>query len=177
MVWLPSLNPRLALLTSIPPILADVPATPLLSNPTTLAAAPEGEYLALAGRDTPMLLRLAGGPAAAVMLPLDDLFGERVTIAVGLWRAAQKTGTPTVDAPTTAQLRRRKLILRALDAHLAGYAYREIAVGLFGRKRVPSASEWRVHHLRSRMIRLVQDGLARMRGGYLRLLRPERRSR
>lgn len=111
------------------------------------------------------------------MLPLDDLLGERVAIALQLWQAARRGTAPTVDAPTTAQLRRRKLILRALDAHLAGYAYRQVAVGLFGRKRVPSASEWRVHHLRSRIIRLVQDGLARMRGGYLRLLRPERRDR
>lgn len=177
MVWLPSLNPRLALLTSVPPILADAPAMALLSNPTLVATAPEGDYLTPAGRDTPMLLRLEGGPAAAVVLPIDKLFAERVTIALGLWRAAQQGGTPTVDAPTTAQLRRRKLILRALDAHLAEYVYREIAVGLFGRKRVPSASEWHVHNLRSRTIRLVQDGLERMRGGYLRLLRPERRSR
>ena len=122
-----------------------------------------------------MLLQLAGDSAAAVVLPLDDLFPERVAIARRLWQAARRGGAPTVDVPTSAQLRRRKLVLLALDAHLAGYPYREIAVGLFGRKRVPAASEWRVHHLRSRTIRLVQDGLERMRGGYLRLLRPERR--
>ena len=142
-----------------------------------LAAAPEGDYLAHAGRDTPMLLQLANGPAAAVVLPLDDLFPERVAVALRLWQAKRRGAAPTVDSPTASQLRRRRLILRALDAHLAGYPYREIAVGLFGSKRVPAASEWRVHHLRSRTIRLVQDGLERMRGGYLRLLRAERRDR
>ena len=140
-----------------------------------LAAAPEGDYLAHGGRDTPMLLQLAKSPAAAVVLPLDDLFPERVAIARRLWQAARRGSAPTVDSPTADQLRRRKLILRALDAYLAGCPYREVAVGLFGRKRVPAASEWRVHHLRSRTVRLVQDGLERMRGGYLRLLRPERR--
>lgn len=124
------------------------------------------------------MLRLTSeGPPIAALLPFDTLFAERMTIALRLWRAARHGETPTVDAPSADQLRRRKLILRALDAHLAGATYREIAVGLFGRKRVPSGSAWRVHHLRSRTIRLVQDGLERMRGGYLRLLQPDRRDR
>jgi len=124
------------------------------------------------------MLRLAGdGAPAATVLLLDALFPERMAIAVRIWRAMERGATPRVDAPTTAQLRRRKLILRALDGHLEGFAYREVATGLFGRKRAPSANEWRVHHLRSRTIRLVQDGLERMRGGYLNLLRPERRAR
>jgi hypothetical protein len=35
------------------------------------------------------------------------------------------------------------LVLRALDAHLAGETYRTIAQGLFGERRVPSGASWR----------------------------------
>ena len=66
-------------------------------------------------------------------------------------------------------------MLRAVDAHLADASYRESALGLFGGRRVPDGSAWRQHHLRSLTIRLVQDGRALMQGGYLRLLRPDRR--
>lgn len=177
-VWLPRHNPRLALLTNIAPPLADAAAALVLTETVALASAPEGEYLSFIGRDAPTVLHLAGhGPPAAALLPFDPLFPERVAGALRIWRAMERGVSPVVDAPTAAQLRRRKLILRALDGHLAGSAYREIAIGLFGRKRVPSANEWRVHHLRSRTIRLVQDGLERMCGGYLHLLRPERRTR
>lgn len=142
----------------------------------TIASAPEGDYLTLIGRDAPAVLRLGSdGPPTAALLPFDAFFPERMAIALRVWRAMQRGAAPTVDAPTADQLRRRKLILRALDAHLAGATYREIAVGLFGSKPVPSGDDWRTHHLRSRTIRLVQDGLERMRGGYLRLLRPDRR--
>jgi len=165
-------------LTSSSPALGDAPAALSLTEATTIASGLEGDYLALIGRDAPPMLRLrAEGPPTAALLPFDALFPERMVIALRLWRAMQHGAAPTVDAPTAGQLRRRKLILRALDAHLEGATYREIAVGLFGSKRVPCGDGWRTHYLRSRTIRLVRDGLQRMRGGYLRLLRPERRDR
>jgi len=49
-----------------------------------------------------------------------------------------------------------------------------IAEVLFGRKRIPE-SAWKTHELRSRTIRLVQAGIALMRGGYRALLRPPSR--
>ena len=61
--------------------------------------------------------------------------------------------------------------LRALDAHLAGATYREIAEALFGEARVPTGSSWKTHDLRDRTIRLVRTGVRLMRGGYLDLLR------
>ena len=112
----------------------------------------------------------------AVVLPLDALFDERVDAARRVWRAL--AGQHQVPRPTfTAQRRRRlKLLLRALDASLLGIGYREIAQGLFG-DRVPGDASWRTHTLRATTIRLVREGRAMMRGGYLRLLRPERRKR
>jgi hypothetical protein len=69
------------------------------------------------------------------------------------------------------------LALRALDGHLAGATYREIAEVLFGTAHVPTGSSWKTHDLRGRTIRLVRTGLKLMRGGYLDLLRSTRRRR
>ena len=112
----------------------------------------------------------------AVVLPLDALFDERVETARRVWRVL--AGQHQVPRPAfTAQRRRRlKLLLRALDASLLGIGYREIALALFG-DRVPGDASWRTHPLRANTIRLVREGRALMRGGYLRLLRPERRKR
>ena len=77
----------------------------------------------------------------------------------------------------TLQRRQRlKLVLRALDGNLAGADYRDIARAVFG-DHVPDGAEWRTHSLRSATIRLVHEGRALMRGGYLKLLRPDRRER
>ena len=54
--------------------------------------------------------------------------------------------------------------------------YRAIAEGLFGKKRIPDRA-WKTHDLRNRTIRLVQSGLALMRGGYRELLRSKRRDK
>jgi hypothetical protein len=68
------------------------------------------------------------------------------------------------------------LAIRALDGWLEGNRYREIAEGLFGRDRIDGRS-WKSHDLRSRTIRLVQDGISLMRGGYRALLRPPPRKK
>jgi hypothetical protein len=64
--------------------------------------------------------------------------------------------------------------IRALDARSAGGSYRVIAEALFGKKQIPDRA-WKTHDLRNRTIRLVQGGLALMRGGYRKLLRSGRR--
>ncbi|WP_245331653.1 DUF2285 domain-containing protein [Bradyrhizobium sp. NAS80.1] len=64
--------------------------------------------------------------------------------------------------------------LRAVAAYFAGATYRSIAAALFGGKRIPDRA-WKTHDLRSRTIRLVQGGLAFVRGGYRKLLRPGHR--
>ena len=149
-------------------------------RPVTIREAPEGLYadLQALGHGEHALI---SHPAAleapvAVVLPLDALFDERVETARRVWRGL--TGQHQVPRPSfTAQRRRRlKLMLRALDASLVGIGYREIAQGLFG-ERVPDDASWRTHPLRANTIRLVREGHTLMHGGYLRLLRPERRTR
>jgi hypothetical protein len=61
------------------------------------------------------------------------------------------------------------LCLRALDGWQSGNSYRTIAIGLFGARRVPECG-WKTHDLRSRTIRLVQDGRSLMSERYLDLL-------
>ncbi|SFJ92747.1 DUF2285 domain-containing protein [Bradyrhizobium sp. Gha] len=57
---------------------------------------------------------------------------------------------------------------------IAPAAFIVIAEALFGKKRIPDRA-WKTHDLRNQTIRLVQGGLALMRGGYRKLLHPGRK--
>jgi len=166
-------------LTPVDAVLIDGPTLPDATAEATHAAA-EGRYVHLTA--LPPAHQALIAPAAstdgpvALVLPLDDLFEDRVNTARRLWRALVR-GARVKPVGFSAQRRRRlKLVLRALDGHLAGEDYRGIAGGLFG-ARVPGDAVWRTHSLRSFTIRLVREGRALMRGGYLGLLRPNRRTR
>jgi hypothetical protein len=118
-----------------------------------------------------------GGSLFAVELRLDANFDIRLRAAHRFLSAIEgrRLSTPPLALP---RQRRQRFILtiRALDAWLHGHSYREIAEGLFGKEQVMGRS-WRAHDLRSRIIRLVQNGLAMMRGGYRALLRPPLRKK
>jgi hypothetical protein len=142
-------------------------------------AASDGLYLILQNR-TPVVL--IGGatmatPAAAI-IPLDSNFAARADAALRLCQTiAKRSVDRSSDSLTPARRRRLTLVLRALDAYLAGETYRVIAQGLFGERRVPSDASWKTHDLRDRTIRLVRTGLDLMRGGYLKLLSHRRQRR
>jgi hypothetical protein len=143
----------------------------------------EGEYWLLNHVEDRLAAVLVDGARdntpAAVVIPLDASFAARADAAVRLWRIA--TGRPTHGGPdrlTQHQRRRLTLALRALDGHLAGATYREIAQALFGAARIPAGPAWKTHDVRDRTIRLVRTGLDFMRGRHLDLLRyPLRRGR
>ncbi len=63
-------------------------------------------------------------------------------------------------------------MVRALDGHLAGASYREIAEALYA----PGATGhgWKTSSRRGQTIRLVKDGLATMEGDYRKLLHGSR---
>jgi hypothetical protein len=117
------------------------------------------------------------GSLLSVELPLDDNFDLRLKAAHRFYSAIEgrRLGVPPLALPRLRQ-RRLVLILRALDGWLEGNSYREIAEGLFGKERLIGRS-WRDHDLRSQSIRLVQSGVALMRGGYRALLRPPSRKK
>ena len=167
------------MLTGIQPDLFDGP-TLGHAKPAITRAAPEGDYGDLTALVPHQQALITSMPTAqstiAVVVPLDELFEARVEAARRTWRGIVQ-GRPSQPAGFTAQRRRRlRLALRALDAAMLGVGYREIAQGLFG-DRVPTGASWRTHSLRATTIRLVREGRALMRGGYLRLLRPDRRKR
>lgn len=115
------------------------------------------------------------GTTYAAELPLDTDFDVRAHASHRLWRAINGRPPGPPFHQLSAQRRERlALALRALDGHMDGASYRVIAEVLFGRKRIPERA-WKTHELRSRTIRLVQAGLALMRGGYRALLRPSSR--
>ena len=181
LVWLPQLDPATLLL---------IPAPRPFSNSRSLVSltpifrrhASDGEHWVVSDSEGRFALLLMGGveidtPAASVG-PFDANFAARADPALRLWRLL--TGERSIrSADSLTQLQRQQLVfaLRALDAHLAGATYREIAEVLFGEARVPTGSSWKTHDLRGRTIRLVRAGLRLMRGGYLDLLRHTHRRR
>ena len=165
----------MAIFTAMPPDLCVAPAL-ALANPSVLATSAEGSYLdllALPPTRRALLLGEAAAGAVALVLPLDRLFEDRIDTARRLHRLLV-SGRATPSTFTAYRRRRLRLALRALDGTLNGADYRAVAEVLFG-DRVPRGAAWRDDSLRGQIIRLVRYGLDLMQGGYLDLLRPERR--
>ncbi len=156
---------------------AMVPFAELASG--SIRQAPDGWHAVLLVRGVQHHLWLKEAPQVGVSyaakLPLDPDFEIRAHASHRLWRAINGRPPGPPFHQLSAQRRERlALALRALDGHMDGASYRAIAEVLFGRKRIPERA-WKTHELRSRTIRLVQAGLALMRGGYRALLRPPSR--
>jgi hypothetical protein len=119
----------------------------------------------------------AADASQAIELPLDSSFELRAQAAQSLWRAlsGRSPRLPLSGLPSQRH-QRFALVLRALDGRNEGKTYRAIAEGLFDKARIPERA-WKTHDLRNRTIRLVQRGLALMRGGYRELLRPKRKDK
>jgi len=113
----------------------------------------------------------SSGPTTfVVILPLDTLFELRAEAALRFWLAlaGRPPGDRRHDLPPQTR-DRHILILRALDAKLAGASYRVIAEALLG-FHGRSKNDWEVSPLKNKVRRLVADGLFYMRGGYRELL-------
>lgn len=112
----------------------------------------------------------------AALIPLDDDVPLRLA---GLQRLRRRLGGqvagPVPRAWTiTAHLRRRLvLMVRALDGHLVGASYREIALILYGAEAV-SRYPWKTSSVRGQAIRLVKHATVTMKGGYRKLLHGSR---
>lgn len=76
----------------------------------------------------------------------------------------------TIQKPSFASDERLHHALIALDESMKGKTYRQIAIAIFGEKKV--AEEWHGHSqfLRDRTRRLVAKGIELMKGGYRDLL-------
>lgn len=114
---------------------------------------------------------LPGTPLAAI-LDLDAHAAARADAALRLWRLLSGRPAPRTPARKAPGSRSHRLArtLQALDGHLAGATYREIAAAVFGEARLRDADPWRTSSLRGATIGLVESGRALMSGGYRSLL-------
>jgi hypothetical protein len=146
-----------------------------------LRRASDGWHAVLRVRGAEHRLWLMEPPAMSVsyaaVLPLDSDFEVRTHAARRLWRSINGRAPGPAFHELSPQ-RRERLILavRALDGRMDGGTYRGIAEVLFSKRRIPERA-WKTHDLRNRTIRLVQSGLALMRGGYRELLRYRRKQK
>ena len=129
--------------------------------------------------DGPMFLWLKGERPAlpmAALVPLDETVLLRLAGLVRLKRRLDRHSAGPLPSAwqITTRLRTRLLdMIRALDGHLEGASYRELARALYG----PEAVErfpWKTSSIRGQTIRLVADAVAMMDGGYRKLLRASR---
>lgn len=176
--WEPDTDPGTVILTAAPP-LANMPATILSKvDPRATRADPDGTSLILRTSEVTFRLllldeTLQDEPLAAVV-PLDTIGLDRIEALARFWQTLNDR-PPSLDTRLTAQRRRRlRKMLQAVDGHLDGATYRQIANTLHGTSRV-AADPWKTSTLRDSTIGLVKDGRALIKGGYRRLLRHRRR--
>ena len=149
------------------------------SPDVTTIEEPDGRHVVVQDRGGAHRLWLRGlrpGARMAALVPLDH---DVLLRLAGLLRLRRRLdGRPAGPVPRawtiTARLRRRLvLMVRALDGHLAGASYREIAQVLYGPGAI-AGNEWKTSSLRGQTIRLVRDAAVTMEGGYRKLLRGSR---
>lgn len=149
---------------------ADFPAAALAKD------LPDGrhELWSGAGDVQQVLIR---GPAepltpVAVLVPLDEHILIRLEAVRRLWhRLTGRADTTPVLPITTQQRRRLILMLRAIDGWREHATYRELAAVLLDRNaRHQSRHDWLTSPVRAQIIRIVQDAMRRVEGGYRDLL-------
>ena len=101
----------------------------------------------------------------------DEIARPRLEAVAAFNRLAQGRLNAGPSRPEARASPRLSLVLRALDGFLAGASQRQIAMSLFGERRVER--EWRDPggHIRDRVRRAVSRGRHMMTTGYLELLR------
>lgn len=122
------------------------------------------------------LTALFSRQALAALLILDDLLPDRLTALARFWAAIKNRRAPADPRVTPQRQRRARLMLRVVDARVAGASYRQIAAQLFPNLKHDSET-WVENPVRETTVRLARDGLAFVRGGYRKILRLPRRSR
>lgn len=152
-------------------------AQPLSDDPGVLHDGPEGAYAIYRDTWTQLLLLPGADPRGRLVavIPLDPEMPGRLEALTRLWRSLHGRPVPVDTRMTPLQRRRLRLMLQAVDGRTNGASYRDIAIALYGERRV-AAEPWKTSSQRDSVIGLVKGGLAVIGGGYLNLLRHRRRS-
>lgn len=176
--WQPEIDPGTVILTAKTPVMRLDPISLPEIDETATHRDPEGLSLRIGDNAEQVRLLLIDDarpdvPLAA-LVPLDETCLDRIEALTRLSRFLR--GHPLVADPRLTAQRRRRLrrMLQAIDGHIAGATYREIANTIYGTSRV-AADPWKTSALRDSTIALVRDGRAMINGGYRRLLRHPRR--
>lgn len=103
-----------------------------------------------------------------VVIPLDASIPERIEALSRLWRLLHDKPAPDHRLSRDKRNRLRQMA-RASDGRASGASAREIAAGLFGKRRV-GEQDWRTSSLRYTTLRLLRDGDELVAGGYRELL-------
>lgn len=175
-VWSPSNNPALIVLTQRPDFLPQADNS-LADSFIAERDGPEGAYSVLREHDLQILFRPGVSPTdqLAAVIPIDDDILDRIDALTRLSRAWLER-PPLRDTRLTVDQRRRfRLRLRAADGRMNGATYREIAIAIYGAARVET-DPWKTSPLRDAVIGFVEAGMALIGGGYLKLLRHRRRA-
>ena len=178
-LWRPELVPVAVLLAPVPKGFDAARVAVLdVEQPQRTHDGPDGRHILLDDVTGPHQLwcfETDPRQRLGVLIPLDADFRLRLPAVQRLHR--RMIGLSAGPLPrgwrlTAMQRRRFVLMLRALDGHLEGASYREIARVLLDAEaaRWP-ASAWKSSAARSQVIRLVTEGTAIMNGGYRKLLR------
>lgn len=177
-IWRPELVPHSVILAPAPASFEDAYRLVSPDLPGQLIAydGRDGRHVVLQdlqGAHRVWLREVQAGMGMAAIIPLDETVLLRVAGLLRLQRRlAGKTSGPIPRGwDLTARLRQRLvLMVRALDGHQAQASYREIALALYGPAAV-ARYPWKTSSVRGQTIRLVQDAVATMEGGYRSLLR------
>jgi hypothetical protein len=95
---------------------------------------------------------------------------ERVAHASRVLDALSSSGLPNVLLPSTQSIAHLRHYVIALDGHLAGRSYRDIAEVLYGADRIGRYWTDDTRGYKSKVRRAVERGIAMMNGGYRALI-------
>ncbi len=176
--WQPDTDPGTVILTASMP-LAAMAATSLPNlDPKATRTDPGGTSLTLrTGTATLRLLLLdeaSPDTPLAALVPLDATGLDRIEALSRLWRTLNDRPLNSDTRLTEQRRQRLRQMLQAVDGHLGGATYRQIANALYGTSRV-ATHPWKTSALRDSTISLVKDGRALIKGDYRTLLRHRRR--
>lgn len=180
MLWDPALCPAAipALAVRTPPSAGAAPFRPRRAIRTDIVREGSGrEHVRLSRGGDKVQLAVSGAslldaPYLLTELAIPDTIARPRLAAIAAFNRLSEgrfnAGPARSEAPPLPRL---ALVLRALDGHLAGASHQQIAIALFGGRRVESAWRDPGGYIRDRVRRAISRGRHMMTSGYRELLR------